>query len=84
MVLFCAVVGDRPRCSATSAPTSASSTLFRVLALYFLFTALGKAHEYRLRRRLEFRKLFWPQFLGGLAKGVISIALAWRARAPGA
>jgi lipopolysaccharide exporter len=50
--------------------------LFRVLSLYFLFTALGKAHEYRLRRRLEFRKLFWPQFLGGLAKGVVSIVLA--------
>jgi O-antigen/teichoic acid export membrane protein len=50
--------------------------LFRVLALYFLFTALGKAHEYRLRRRLEFRKLFWPQLLAGLTKGVVSIALA--------
>jgi lipopolysaccharide exporter len=50
--------------------------LFRVLALYFLFTALGKAHEYRLRRSLEFRKLFWPQFLGGLTKGVVSIVLA--------
>ena len=51
--------------------------LFRVLALYFLFTALGKAHEYLLRRGLEFRRLFWPQFLGGLAKGVVSIALAF-------
>src|SRR5215216_2347794 len=50
--------------------------LFRVLALYFLFTALGKAHEYRLRRSLQFRKLFWPQFLAGLTKGVVSIALA--------
>jgi lipopolysaccharide exporter len=50
--------------------------LFRILALYFLLTALGKAHEYRLRRRLEFRKLFWPQFLAGLTKGVVSIALA--------
>jgi lipopolysaccharide exporter len=50
--------------------------LFRVLALYFLFTALGKAHEYRLQRTLQFRKLFWPQFLGGLTKGVISVVLA--------
>lgn len=50
--------------------------LFRVLALYFLLTALGKAHEYRLRRRLEFRKLFWPQLLGGLTKGVVGIVLA--------
>ena len=50
--------------------------LFRVLALYFLFTALGKAHEYRLRRTLEFRKLFWPQLLAGLTKGAVSIVLA--------
>jgi O-antigen/teichoic acid export membrane protein len=50
--------------------------LFRVLALYFLLTALGKAHEYRLRRSLQFRKLFWPQLLGGLVKGLVSIALA--------
>ena len=50
--------------------------MFRVLALYFLLTALGKAHEYRLRRSLDFRKLFWPQLLGGLTKGVVSIALA--------
>lgn len=52
--------------------------LFRVLALYFLFTALGKAHEYLLRRKLEFRKLFWPQLLAGLIKGAVSIALAWK------
>jgi PST family polysaccharide transporter len=52
--------------------------LFRVLALYFLFTALGKAHEYRLRRTLDFRRLFWPQFLAGLTKGVVSIVLAWK------
>lgn len=50
--------------------------LFRVLALYFLLTALGKAHEYRLRRRLDFRRLFWPQLLGGLTKGAVSIVLA--------
>jgi O-antigen/teichoic acid export membrane protein len=56
--------------------------LFRVLSLYFLLTALGKAHEYRLRRRLEFRKLFWPQFLSGLTKGVVSIALALAGAGP--
>jgi PST family polysaccharide transporter len=50
--------------------------LFRVLALYFLFTALGKAHEYRLRRTLDFRKLFWPRLLAGLVKGAVSIVLA--------
>ena len=42
----------------------------RARALQFPFAALGKAHEYRLRRTLEFRKLFWPQLLGGLTKGV--------------
>lgn len=51
--------------------------LFRVLALYFVFTAFGKAHEYRLRRSLQFRKLFWPQLLGGLTKGALSVALAF-------
>jgi O-antigen/teichoic acid export membrane protein len=51
--------------------------LFRVLALYFLFTAFGKAHEYLLRRALDFRRLFWPQFLAGLVKGVVSIVLAF-------
>ncbi len=50
--------------------------LFRALGLYFLFTALGKAHEYRLRRTLDFRKLFWPQLLAGLTKGAVSIVLA--------
>lgn len=50
--------------------------LFRVLALQFVFSALGKAHEYRLRRTLQFRRLFWPELSSGLAKGVVSIALA--------
>ena len=39
-------------------PGEAVVPLFRVLALQFLFSALGKAHEYRLRRSLQFRKLF--------------------------
>jgi PST family polysaccharide transporter len=47
-----------------------------VLALYFLLTALGKAHQYLLQRNLEFRKLFWPQLLAGLTKGAVAIALA--------
>jgi lipopolysaccharide exporter len=57
-------------------PSHAVVPLFRVLALQFLFSALGKAHEYRLRRSLQFRRLFWPEFAGGLAKGVVSVALA--------
>jgi PST family polysaccharide transporter len=57
-------------------PGDAVVPLFRVLALQFLFSALGKAHEYRLRRSLQFRRLFWPELVGGLAKGVVSVALA--------
>ncbi len=50
--------------------------LFRVLALQFPFGAIGKAHEYRLRRTLQFRTLFGPTLAGGLTKGGVSIALA--------
>jgi PST family polysaccharide transporter len=50
--------------------------LFRVLALQFLFSALGKAHENRLRRSMQFRRLFAPEFAGGLVKGVVSVVLA--------
>ena len=50
--------------------------LLRVLALQFPFSALGKAHEYRLRRSLQFRSLFGPKLAGGLTKGLVSIALA--------
>jgi PST family polysaccharide transporter len=50
--------------------------LFRVLALQFPFAALGKAHEYRLRRALRFRTLFGPKLANGLTKGIVSIALA--------
>jgi lipopolysaccharide exporter len=57
-------------------PGEAVVPLFRVLGLQFLFSALGKAHEYRLRRSLQFRKLFWPELACGLAKGVVSVALA--------
>ena len=50
--------------------------LFRVLALQFPFAALGKAHEYQLRRALRFRTLFGPKLANGLTKGIVSIALA--------
>ena len=47
------------------------------------FTALGKAHEYRLRRALEFRKLFWPQLARRADQGR-GQHRARRWRAPGA
>ncbi len=50
--------------------------LFRVLALQFPFGAIGKAHEYRLRRTLQFRTLFGPTLAGGVMKGGVSVVLA--------
>jgi lipopolysaccharide exporter len=50
--------------------------LFRVLALQFPAAALGKAHEYRLRRALDFQTLFAPRLANGLTKGLLSIGLA--------
>jgi O-antigen/teichoic acid export membrane protein len=58
-------------------PGDAVIDLFRVLALQFPFAALGKAHEYRLRRSLDFRTLFGPKLANGVTKGVVSIALAF-------
>jgi lipopolysaccharide exporter len=52
------------------------TNLFRVLALQFPFAALGKAHEYRLRRNLDFRGLFGPKLANGVTKGAVSIVLA--------
>lgn len=57
-------------------PGDEVTSLFRVLALQFPLGALGKAHEYRLRRTLAFRTLFGPKLASGLTKGVVSIALA--------
>ena len=57
--------------------------LFRVLALQFPLSALGKGHEHRLRRSLQFRRLFWPELVGGLAKGAVTIATRCASRACG-
>ena len=37
---------------------------------------LGKAHEYRLRRSLDFHTLFAPKLANGVTKATLSIALA--------
>jgi lipopolysaccharide exporter len=57
-------------------PGDEVTELFRVLALQFPFAALGKAHEYRLRRNLDFRGLFGPKLANGVTKAGVSIALA--------
>jgi O-antigen/teichoic acid export membrane protein len=47
--------------------------LLRALSLTFPLSALGNVHEYRLRAKLEFRKLFAPQFAGALVQGLASL-----------
>ena len=69
VVLFARLVGGRPAARRASAPTRRSCRCSACSPCTSCFTALGKAHEYRLRRTLEFRKLFWPQLLGGLDQG---------------
>ncbi len=51
-------------------------TIFRVLSLQFLLSALGSVHEYLLRHGLGFKSLFGPELAGGLVKGSVSIGLA--------
>jgi lipopolysaccharide exporter len=50
--------------------------LLRALSLMFPLAALGNVHEYRLRAKLEFRKLFAPQFVGALVQGLSSLIAA--------
>lgn len=51
--------------------------LTRVLALTFPLTSLGNIHASLLRKNLTFRRKFIPDVTKGLAKGLISIVLAW-------
>ena len=69
LVLLALSLGDRARCSARSDPATRSSPCSACSPCTSSFTALGKAHEYRLRRSLEFRKLFWPQLANGADQG---------------
>lgn len=50
--------------------------ILRVMAWVFFVTHLGSTHEAILRRTLEFKKRFIPDFVKALTKGIISIALA--------
>lgn len=48
----------------------------RLLAIQLILGALGTTHENLLRRELDFRRRFWPDFGGGLVKGVVAVTLA--------
>ena len=57
-------------------PSEEIVTVFRVLSLQFLLSALGSVHEYLLRHRLGFKSLFGPELAGALVKGTVGIGLA--------
>ena len=49
----------------------------RVLSFSLPISALGLVHEYLLIKRLAFKQKFVPEFARALAKGLVSIALAF-------
>jgi lipopolysaccharide exporter len=50
--------------------------ILRVLSLQLVITSIASTHGYLLRHSLRFRLLFVPDQLGGLVRGVVSVALA--------
>ena len=50
--------------------------VFRVLSLQLLIASLGNVQHYLLAHSLEFKRLFGPELGSGVAKGVVSVALA--------
>ena len=73
----------RSAAGGASAPATRSSPLFRVLALQFPFAALGKAHEYRLRRALRVPHPVRPQARRRADQGRASASRSrWPAPAP--
>src|SRR5262245_15679419 len=53
------------------------TSVFRALAAVFVIASLGAARVALLQHSLSFKKLAVPQVVGGLGKGIISIALAF-------
>ena len=49
----------------------------QVLSLTFPISAFGNTHDILLRKRLQFGKKFFPDFIKSTGKGLISIFLAW-------
>ena len=50
--------------------------VFRALIPVLLLRALGLTHENLLKREMDFRKRFLPEFCGGIVKGVLAVVLA--------
>ncbi|MGH8976810.1 MAG: oligosaccharide flippase family protein [Acidimicrobiia bacterium] len=61
---------------ASLGPDGEAVWLLRVLSLQFPLSALGKVHEYRLRARLDFRKLVGPFAFATCSKGVVAVVAA--------
>ncbi len=53
-----------------------ATSVIRVLSLSFPLTSIGSIHDARLRRDLRFGRRVVPEFLKGVAKGVVSITMA--------
>lgn len=51
-------------------------TIVRVMALTFPISAVGNVHDNLLRKNLNFRKKFIPEFSRAISKGLISIGMA--------
>ncbi len=50
--------------------------ILRILSIQLVIGSLASTHGYLLRHSLEFRRLFLPDQLGGIVRGVVSVALA--------
>jgi lipopolysaccharide exporter len=57
-------------------PGNEAVWLLRVLSLQFPLSALGIVHEYRLRARLDFKRLMGPFAFATCTKGVVSVIAA--------
>jgi PST family polysaccharide transporter len=57
-------------------PDPLAGWVLAVLSLQLIMGALGGTHQNLLMNSMEFRKLLWPEFLSGVVKGVLSVALA--------
>jgi O-antigen/teichoic acid export membrane protein len=55
---------------------SSLALVVQILSLQLVLSALGSTHGYLLRHSLRFDRLFVPQLLSGLAKGLTAVALA--------
>ncbi|MBN1266398.1 MAG: lipopolysaccharide biosynthesis protein [Anaerolineales bacterium] len=50
--------------------------IIRALSISFILSSLGSIHAARLKKELQFRKVFLPEFGRAAAKGLVSITMA--------